>query len=343
MRIKTFLVVLSSLATLSGCETDFDLNAEWKDIPVVYGVLNPSSSVQTIRIQRAFLGDGNALNYTKIRDSIFYDTAVIDARIIEYNENAVVRSIQLNPVWIPREADTTNPFYNPDFPKVLVYRTEPYSYFEIDDVYGDTLWFNPDHTFKLEVTNTRTGKMINATTSIGRKMWLTKPQTISPFNINETTYNSIKYSTTGKGKRFEAILRFYYLEYHPGTTDTTMKNVDYSFGYQTSTTDPQEFDIKFLGSEYYKMLGNRIPANRNVKRISYRFMIILNSIEEELKIYLDANSPSSGLVQDKPLYTNLSDGYGIFSSANSQQFVLKISPTTTNNIIRTFSTIDNSF
>lgn len=343
MRIKTLSLILLSALVFNSCETDFDLNAEWKDIPVVYGIINPSSNTQNIRIQRAFLGDGNALTFAKIPDSNYYDTAVINAKLIELNGSAVVKTIALKPMWVPRPADATNPFYNPDFPYILIYKTEPYDFYEIDEIVGDTIWFNPNHQIKLEIRNSKTGKLIQATTPVGGRMGLSKPGYNIPLNINETTYNTIKYTTTGIGKRFESILRFRYKEYHPGMADTTLNSVDFSFGYQTSTKTPQEFEVKYLGSEYFKMLGNRIPANREVKRIAYRFDIILRSLEEELKIYLDVNSPSSGLVQDKPLYTNLSDGYGIFSSANTQMFTLRIHPTTINSIKSTFSSIDNSF
>ncbi|HML85282.1 MAG TPA: hypothetical protein PKE52_08995, partial [Bacteroidales bacterium] len=92
------ILLLSGLAfLLSSCKTDFDLNAEWKDITIVYGVLDPGKSVQQVRINKAFLGEGNALEYAKIADSIHYDTAVIKAVIEEYVNNALTRTIKLIP------------------------------------------------------------------------------------------------------------------------------------------------------------------------------------------------------------------------------------------------------
>lgn len=343
MRTKLLAIPVLLFMMLTSCETDFDLNTQWKDIPIVYGVLNPSSSVQSIRIQRAFLGEGNALNYAKIADSNYYDTAVIDAKLIELNNGNTFRTLKLKPVWVLRETDTTNEFYNPDFPYALVYRTEQYQYSSIDDATGDTLWLNPSHTFRIEIKNSKTGKLITATTPLVGRCTLKTPNLVSPLTINESTYNSVKWTRSGAGKRYEAILRFLYKEYHPGTHDTTLNHVDMSFGYLTAADDETEFTVKYLGSNYFKYLGNKIPANNDVKRIAYRFAVILNVIEEELKIYLEVNSPSSGFVQEKPLYTNMSDGYGIFSSANSQTFTLRINPSTITSIKNTFSSIDNSF
>jgi len=348
MRIKSLVFVLSLIFVLQSCETDFELNTQWKDIPVVYGVLNPSSGVQHIRIQRAFLGEGNALTFTQIADSNFYDTAMISAKIVELNENTVVRNLMLKAKKIHRDSTSQSPFYNPASPYVWVYTTEPYPYFEIESITKDTIWFDPDHTFRIEIANKKTGKLITGTTPIVGRVNLKTPSydPANPYiNIlnNSTSLSNIKWTKTGDGARYESILRFYYKEYHPGANDTTIQYVDMNFGYLTAPNAGNEFVIKFFGADYYKSLTTKIPANRDVKRIAYRFSIIMNTIGDELKIYLDLNSPSTGLIQERPLYTNMSEGYGIFSSANSQKYLFKPQPATINNIINTFKDIDNSF
>ena len=55
-----------------------EINENWKDIPVIYGVLNPGSDENIdnisgsgrnydhyVRVQKSFLGDGSALNTHK--------------------------------------------------------------------------------------------------------------------------------------------------------------------------------------------------------------------------------------------------------------------------------------
>ena len=36
MKYKFLTAVLAILAVFSGCDTDFEVNAEWKDISIVY-------------------------------------------------------------------------------------------------------------------------------------------------------------------------------------------------------------------------------------------------------------------------------------------------------------------
>ncbi|MEL6651823.1 MAG: hypothetical protein AAFQ87_13555 [Bacteroidota bacterium] len=58
-------VALLLMGLLNACSTEVKLNAEPKDIWVVYGILNANDSVQYIRVSRAFLPEGNALEYAK--------------------------------------------------------------------------------------------------------------------------------------------------------------------------------------------------------------------------------------------------------------------------------------
>ncbi len=346
MRIKFLALAISIMTLFQSCETDFELNTTWKDIPIVYGIINPSSRTQDIRIQRAFLGEGNAMTFAQIADSNYYDTAFIKAKIIEMDGNTEVKTIKLTPKWVRRDSLNQTPFYNPSFPYVLIYKTEAYPYFDIDDLSGDTIWFDSSHTFKIEITNSKNGKIITSSTPlVGRVNLKTPNYNVSnpQLSINPTANNSIKWSKTGSGARFESILRFYYKEYHPGMRDTTLNFVDMNFGYLTGPTSGSDFVVKYYGENYYKHLGTVIPSDRTVKRIAYRFSIILNVIEEELKIYLDVNSPSTGIIQERPLYTNMSEGYGIFSSANSQNYIFNVAATTNTNIVNTFKNIDNSF
>jgi hypothetical protein len=56
-----------------GCSNDFDLTADWKEYPVVYGVLSPEDTAHYIRVEKAFLDPRNsALQVAQIPDSLYY-------------------------------------------------------------------------------------------------------------------------------------------------------------------------------------------------------------------------------------------------------------------------------
>ncbi|MEL6842459.1 MAG: DUF4249 family protein [Bacteroidota bacterium] len=52
----------------SGCTERVDVNAPYKDIWVVYGVLDPNSDIQNLRIGKAFQVEENAITYAETHD-----------------------------------------------------------------------------------------------------------------------------------------------------------------------------------------------------------------------------------------------------------------------------------
>ena len=66
------------------CSTDFELNAPYKTIPIVYGLLDQSQDTQFVKINRSFLGYGNNVNYAAINDCTEFNNVI--AVLEEYNE-----------------------------------------------------------------------------------------------------------------------------------------------------------------------------------------------------------------------------------------------------------------
>jgi hypothetical protein len=71
--MKNILISLNFLfLLLVSCSTDFDINETWKDTTIVYGIVNQNDSITYIKVNKAFLGDGDALMMAQIRDSNEY-------------------------------------------------------------------------------------------------------------------------------------------------------------------------------------------------------------------------------------------------------------------------------
>ena len=67
------------------CETDFEVNANWKEVTVVYGILDQSQQQQYIKINKAYLGEGDALQMASVADSINYNHEDLEVKIIKVN------------------------------------------------------------------------------------------------------------------------------------------------------------------------------------------------------------------------------------------------------------------
>src|ERR1041384_3099859 len=62
------------LLGLGACRNDLKLNAPYREMPSIYAVLNPDDTVQIIRINKVFLGEGDANVMAKVADSVNYGT-----------------------------------------------------------------------------------------------------------------------------------------------------------------------------------------------------------------------------------------------------------------------------
>ena len=68
-----FLFASILLINLISCNNDINVAAPYKDIPLIYGKLNASDSIQYIRIQKGFLSNTtDATVLAKFKDSIYY-------------------------------------------------------------------------------------------------------------------------------------------------------------------------------------------------------------------------------------------------------------------------------
>ena len=81
------LSLLAGLLCFNACTTDVNLYADYKDIPVIYGLLDASQDTNFIRINRAFSGSNDnhidATEVALVADSCNYP-GKLNAYIVEY-------------------------------------------------------------------------------------------------------------------------------------------------------------------------------------------------------------------------------------------------------------------
>ena len=52
MKNRLITVIGVLVVVLGACETDIDVNADWKDITTVYSILDPAEKTQYVRINK---------------------------------------------------------------------------------------------------------------------------------------------------------------------------------------------------------------------------------------------------------------------------------------------------
>ncbi len=326
--MKTYLSRILLLFGITGfisCETDFDTTAEFKDITVVYALLDSKDTNQVIKINRAFLSETDVLLYAADPDSNEYINK-LDVSIEEWSaEGDLVQTFPLDTTTIYNKE--SGQFY---YPEQVVYNWNrpqfPFDVQYIVEGLNDTIgveyfWLNEESNYKLKITNPETGKEITAETDLVKDFRITKPgsgQTIR-FVPDPVNPKEFRWETAENGARYEFELRFNYGELMWGSQDTIYKYITLT----NSTLDPptgSTISVSYSDENFFASCENLIAYSDQAleDEVKERFTtfvdVIVSVAENNLAIYMEVNEPSTSIVQEKPQYTNINNGIGIFSS-----------------------------
>ena len=319
------LSLLAGLIGFNACNTDVDLYADYKDIPVVYGLLDAASDTNYVRINRAFSGSNDnhidANEVALIADSCNYP-GKLNAYIIEYKH---VYGGVYQPTGDTVVLDTTTirdkeegVFYAPN---QKVYFTDGKT---IDNkpLFGNN---NANAKYKYKLLVFKDNDTISAETGIvGGENFK-----IATYSLNFKAEPSDKYGKIKFTAAENAV--FYDMEfvftYHESINGGPMveKQVSHSCGTKSVDELSSEngvFFFTYSDNVLFNLLENAIGADTvmdanhpNVVRSfdKYPIQIKLSAGADELYNYIKVNS-QTGFSQTIPDYTNVSGGYGVFSS-----------------------------
>jgi hypothetical protein len=309
-RFLTFLAFL--LFMLASCKTDFDITSEWKDITVVYGLIDQTDSVHLIKINKAFLGNGNALQYATVEDSSSYGDN-LDVKIIEKRGDNVVRELIF---------DTTSVYHKDSglfyYPHQVLYKYDSLLF-----RHSDSLIYQ-NYNYLLNIRNKISGSEISAKTPLIRDFSISKPRTDAlskiEFKRSVTAEQVFSWTSAVNGKRYQIAVRFYYKESSaPG--DTVVRYAEWIQSPEKSddASGGQPMTSSYYNEKFYTTCINQIPyadaakeAAVDSRQVLY-MDFIFTVIGDEMNTYLEVNEPSNSVLQDKPEYTNITNGIGIFS------------------------------
>ncbi|MDP1621449.1 MAG: hypothetical protein Q8M08_03830 [Bacteroidales bacterium] len=302
MRFLRFMALLSLLLpVVLSCNKDLNVNAEWRDITVVYGLLDQSRDTTFIKITKAFLGEGDALQFSKVPDSSTYPDK-LDVWLVVYSQAALIDSLRCDTITIHNKQAGDSTFYYPD---QLMYFTRTK--------------LNENYSYKLYIKNRKSGKEITSQTVLVRDFEIAMPNGNISFPPGKTF--RVKWTTAknGNGKRYQLLIRFYYQEALKIKPDSLyLKSVDWTLFSDIQPTDAsisQQFDLYFPSDNFYTLVGRKIDSSYLVsRRVAHHCQFIFSVAAPELNTYIDVTKPSLSLVQERPAYTNIVNGIGLFSA-----------------------------
>ena len=320
--IRFILVFNLFVACFCSCSTDVELYAEYKDVPVVFCLLNPRVDTNYVKITRAFCGTNedpiNANEVALIYDSSNYPCK-LDARIIELESRngssyePTGRVIVLDTMTIHNKEEGT--FYAPD--QLVYYTVEPFN--------AGTEGIH--YKYRLMVIKPDGDTLTALTGLVGNEEFEIITNGFS-FEEQETdAMNRIMFRADGVAALYEVSVQFNYREQLAGH-QMRCKNVNRSFGvrsieeFQKVEGSENAYFLGFSANWLFNALANAIggdtvvDANHpNVVRYFDNLEVSINAAGEDLYYFYlvtQANqSNMAGFISD---YSNITGGQGLFSS-----------------------------
>lgn len=334
--IGLFIITVLSL---SSCKNDLDVLAPGEESVSVYGILNPNEAVQNIRINKVYLTSGDAVTAGQDANQINYGPGELRVSLQRFNTGSTTPTLTTVGNASKKEIVLTE----------TVVITAGGSFNQNQRIWQTTDKLFSTGEYKLTIKILSTGREITAQTGVIDSV---KSYGSMPFVYNATLYPmhcgyvldvpagtgtkqiayvdysntaltspyKIKFKSILNAKLYSVIMRFHYID---SLTDGSgnRKYVDFNFPTQKSTTldGGEEMYVEFKPTinEFYTNLAAEISKNPvvNIKnRTSHYMEYIIYAGDENLNTFLQVNAPSTTIAQDKPYYTNINGGVGIFAS-----------------------------
>lgn len=309
-----FVTALLALG-ISSCSEDFEVAAPYKNITVVYGMLNIEDTAQYVRIQKAFLDEHkSALEMAGIADSNFFRN--ITVRMKEVRNNVILSDIVMNRVDMNLEGAPKPPgtfFNSPNY---------AYKYNKI---------LNTANRYRLVIINNETGNVDSAETGLLDTIGVrTDPNAffVSPLFVQDVPINFSSNSPNTKitqnvsgppnSKYFEGYIKFNYATEMNGSGFQKDTSFVWRFASAAAGAD-RSAQLTYSASEVLPIFRAFVPvAAAGEKRYLDSAEVFVWAGDLNYYNYAIGNQVSGGLTSDqiRPNYTTIrgKDVLGLFGA-----------------------------
>ena len=318
--MKKFLLLITTAVLVFGsCSTEFSPNDEWKETMVVYGMLDQDCDTTWIRVQKCFLGEGNAYEYAHIMDSSCYAEDELEVKIVEWfaeeRDGALQKTsqtgVEFEFTYTMLDNKPEGTFFAPQQP-IYYCRTKGRLLADVDRIY------------ELRILNRKTGVCVTSETIIiGSGITVTKPDNRFQFNqgspSNRTAIVKWKVDDGKTARVFQPIIRFFYLEGTEG--NMKVKHVDVEGSVQRNTNGSDYMQSTFTRTNFGAQLKEKIGPKANddiFREVLDSVQIFIFVGDETLSNYMSISAPPNTIVQERPTFSNINGGLGIFASRRTK-------------------------
>lgn len=292
--MKNIYYLLFVFVSLISCQkSDFTINDDYNETPVVYAVLDASEARHYVKLSRGFLSTDNAFVDAENIDSTTYsESDVEEIYIVEKAGEQIINTYNLTRILLD-----SNPFDEGDFEKdkVVAY------YFDAE----------LDQNFTYHFYAKVKGKEIYSYTELVKSFRFRNNYSTVNFKLTSASFKdvNVQWENSLNAQRYDMSLIFNYREYY---ADNTFQDKQIKDFIPASNIRGTEFT--YGGESILRWISNSIVRSSNVvKRVYYGFGYEVSGASENLDLYLSINE-LDGYNQEKPFFTNIEGGVGLFVS-----------------------------
>lgn len=310
--MKKYLYIIGCLTAMmmSGCEVEFSPNAEWKNVPVVYCLLDQDDDTTWVRVQRCYLSEGNIYQYGSCSDSINYPQGSINVALLAYQDGTLKDSIAF--IYTERDRDSG----------AFAYTAQPVYYALTKNKLRE------NYTFVLKVRNTADGTLLASTEPISlikktSGTLISKPSiTVMPsgdtlggfyFNDGDPTtgaYCLIQWNPLANARLYQPIVRFYY------ESEGNVHYVDLLCQRVTASSS----EVRYPREQFLTDLKTKLQDDPSVKHYIPHVDIYLTCCSEELNAYITTSSQGTSINQEHESFSNIIGGIGVFAARRTHLY-----------------------
>lgn len=285
------------------CSNEIDINADWKETIVIYGLLNPTQREQYVKVAKAFLNENtNALKVAKISDSLYLDTASVKLRRIDNNKIYILKR-----VWdISKQPGLFANDINP------LYKFEP--------IGNDTI--APNVEYEIEVLNPKTGNRAFAKT-----ITCAHTTSTSPFRPSSTVFSFqpefivVDFWAAVNSVAYAFQFHVTYDEFEKDDTNTkNRKTISWQFEPNYAVTERTNYTLSYPRDNLLSFMVNTMKVSPTTFHRLISVGFTATAVNRDFRDYLAVNEPSIGIVQKQADYTNITNGVGLFGGRTTLEY-----------------------
>lgn len=302
--MKKNIVLFLSLLFFFSCNNELDINGELRETTIVYGLLNHADTIQYLKIYKAFLTEENTLIAAGNPENIYYyDSIEVYIETVQTEGSTFYQRIDFD--------TTTSISKSPGFfsnPYQVLYQSKP----------GQPM-LNNEQMYQVVIQNKYTGKKTTATTPLINAPLSSNPYKWIAANVGSAVpifnpFSTFRLEVPNNAAQLELLLEFRYLEKDRLSGEITKKGPIIARLANTKNLKFNDFfDLSLSGNAFLTAVSQNIAYNPDVIRYDDTSSIVIIVAGEELVRYNEVNSPSLGIVEERPSYTNVSNGLGLVS------------------------------